>query len=124
MSITIFCPLIPMKTNPKLLSIPIPRQDMEYLREISEVLERDIESKRFRKFPHTAQKLKEKLQNFKELYERTKTEEKQMQGKKLTRALSAFYRIGLFDQNDEQIQRRLEHRRRKYIRKHKKNSRF
>ncbi len=68
-------PKIELKFNKNLLSMPIWEYSAKYLHQIGTFLQKKIDSKEFRKFPATIEKLKQKQLKFMELYERAKIEE-------------------------------------------------
>lgn len=119
---TSFPPPIIKSFNRMLLSTHIFKHDAEYLGQIAEALEMAINSNKFKKFPSTVEKLKKKYEKFMEIYERTKVEERNMQEKKGSKAHAPFYRIKLSNPNDRKISDRLDERRLRFQRKHRKHN--
>jgi len=108
------CPLISMKFNPNLLSTPTFGYSAEYLYQISDFLQKKIDSAEFRKFPSTIEKLKQKQQQFRELYERAKTQEEQAKTKTCLKTQWLGYRPRLSNRNDQRIFERLDDRRKAF----------
>jgi hypothetical protein len=113
MTITTQCvPPIPMTYNRDLLSTPIPRSDADRIHELSAMLLKRIESDEFKRFPSTLKKLQQQHQQFMELYERAKTEERKVKEKAFVKTYAPFYRPRLNNKNDQRLFERLEDRRR------------
>jgi|SRR3974390_280267 len=105
-------PLIPVRFNPHLLSIPTFGFSARHLLSLAEWVEKRILRAEFRKFPATIQALKQKHQQLMELYERTKIEEGKAKEKAFVKAHAPFYRPRLDNKNDERLFERLNDRRR------------
>ena len=103
-------PLISIKFNPYLLSVPTFRYDAEYLHRISAFLQKKIDSAEFQKFPTTILKLQKKQSQFKELYGRTKIEEEQAKEKTCIKTQWFGYRPRLPNRNDQRVFDRLDNR--------------
>lgn len=100
-------PLIDMKFTPNLLSTPIFRFDAEYLKKINDWLEKKIHSHEFRNHPGSIKKLKQKQQQFMELYDCAKIREREAEKEAYIKAKSLFYRTRLPKQDDRAIFDRL-----------------
>lgn len=108
-------PLIHLKYNKNLLSVPTCVFSSENLIKISDWLLEKIERDEFKKFPATLVKLKQQHKQFMELYELCKIKEKEAKGKPFIKANSLFYRPRLGNKHDELLFERLEHRRKTSI---------
>lgn len=109
-STIIHMPPMPMKFDPNLLSMPAFGFRAEYLYQISAFLQKKIDSAEFRKFPATIQKLKQKQQQFMELYERAKIKEEQAKTKTRLKTQWLGYRPRLANKNDQRVFDRLNNR--------------
>lgn len=107
--------------NRNLLCAPIIVQDSQYIKSFLDILEININSKKFKKFPSTLERLKKEHKKLMELYERAKIEEGNIQEKKKGKTGMPFYRIELSDQNDRKIQEGLKRKRLRNIFKRRKN---
>lgn len=103
-------PPMPMKFDPNLLSMPTFGFRAEYLYQISAFLQKKIDSAEFSKFPATIHKLKQKQQQFMQLYERTKIEEEQAKTKTCLKTQWIGYRPRLANKNDQRVFERLNDR--------------
>ncbi len=104
-------PLIEIKFNKNLLSIPYPGFKAEYILKISNFLEKKISSSEYRKFPNTVGKLTVKHMQLMELYEQAKIKEEESKGKTFIQAKMPFYRPRLANRNDQRLFERLDNRR-------------
>lgn len=104
-------PPMPMKFDPNLLSMPTFGFRAEYLYQISDFLQKKIDSAEFRKFPKTLERLKNKQEHFMELYERAKIKEREAKGKAFIKANAPFYRPRLIKKDDNRLFERLDKRR-------------
>jgi hypothetical protein len=104
-------PPISQYFNRYLLSTLMFKHDAEYLKQIGDALEYDINSSKYRKFPSTINKLKMMHQTFMELYERAKTQEGINEKEKGSKTGIFFYRIKLPKPNDRAISERLDEKR-------------
>ena len=104
-------PPMPMKFDPNLLSMPTFGFRAEYLYQISDFLQKKIDSAEFRKFPKTLERLKNKQEYFMELYERAKIEEGKAKEKKGLKTAWFGYRPRLANRNDQRLFERLSNRR-------------
>ena len=103
-------PSMPMKFDPHLLSMPTFGYNAEYLYQISAFLQKKIDSAEFRKFPKTLERLKNKQENFMELYERAKIEERNNKEKTCRKTQWFGYRPRLSNKNDQRVFERLSDR--------------
>lgn len=110
MTITTHCPAIKIKFDPNLLSVPTFGYNAEYLYRISAFLQKKIDSSEFSKFPATIEKLKQKQQQFMELYEWAKTQERENETKTHIKTQWIGYRPRLANKNDQRVFERLSDR--------------
>src|SRR5580765_5864203 len=99
MIITQIAPM-PIQFNPHLLSLPTWGFSTKNLIKISDFLQKKIDSAKFNKFPATIKKLKQKQQQFMELYERAKTKERETKEKTCIKTNAPFYRPRFANCND------------------------
>ena len=111
-SIIIKYPSIQFKFNPNILSTPTLLFNIEKLKKIADWLLKTINRNEFRKHPNMIKLLNIKYQQFMDLYERAKIEERNSQEKKYIKAHNLFYRPRFTNRNKQYLFDRLEDRRR------------
>ena len=104
-------PPIHMKFDPNLLSMPTWQYSAERLHQISAFLLRKIHSAGLKKHPKTVKILVMKYENFMELYERSKTLERENKEKTFIKTQMFGYRPRLANKNDQRLFERLDDRR-------------
>lgn len=109
--ITSNIPSISQKFYPYLLCHSLCIYNIETLNHIAKWLEKKISRREFRKYPSTIKKLKEKQQQFVELYEEAKIKEREAENKEFIKAKMPFYRPRLPNRNDQHLFKRLVNRR-------------
>lgn len=114
-------PLIPMKFDSNLLSLPSWNYDADKLRQLGDWLEEKILNSKFLKYPDTIEKLTEQHLKFMELYERAKVIERKNKEKTSSRTQMFGYRPRLANKNDQSVFDRLSHRKRISIADRKNN---
>ncbi len=100
-------PYIAIKFSKDLLSTPTFGYDAKYLFQISNFLQKKIDSSEFYKFPATILKLKQIHMKFMEMYERAKIEEGNNKTKTYRKTQWLGYRPRFANKNDQRIFDRL-----------------